>query len=496
MLTRRAALAFVLGVVALAATWAVFLTIPAGLRLRAVRWTAPRATRDPAAPLQFRSDGSFQISIFEDLHFGENAWEHWGPQQDLNSVCVMESVLDAEQPDLVVLNGDLITGENTFRANSTAYVGQIVAPMIRRTVPWASTYGNHDSDFNLSRTALLAREQQQKPAGLARTVNMLPDAPHAGVTNYYLPVYGSDCHMHTGSSSGGVSDNDGRCIPLLILWFFDSRGGFEYQQKDAATGARIGKENWVDSAAVAWFETTQAALLAKYARAIPSLAFVHIPPNVVYALQMDSTAPAGGGIDPHRQPGINDDKPLAQQAQGWCEDGTNGPIEAKASTTGCAYGGQDGPFMRAVAHSGNGTGVIALFSGHDHGDTWCHTWEAGHTVPGAGVPGTGVHICFGQHTGYGGYGTWTRGARQVLVTESSLAAAAAARRRPVVDTWIRLETGAVVGRVSLNATYGQDAYPATPDTHTHCPTCDSGPQQAPKLQVQNGKKAKEGWKQI
>ncbi|KAI7590558.1 hypothetical protein KC316_g3321, partial [Hortaea werneckii] len=102
-------------------------------------------------PLRFSKDGTFQISIFEDLHFGENAWEQWGPQQDVKSTDVMNTILDAESPQLVVLNGDLITGENTFLENSTSYIDQIVAPLVQRDLPWASTYGNHDSDFNISR---------------------------------------------------------------------------------------------------------------------------------------------------------------------------------------------------------------------------------------------------------------------------------------------------------------------------------------------------------
>lgn len=384
----------------------------------------------------------------------------------------MEDVLDVERPDLVVLNGDLITGENAFPENSTVYLDQIVSPTICRAIPWASTYGNHDSDFNLSRADLLAREQQQVPVGLARTTNMLPTIKHgdvrrAGVTNYYLPVYGSDCVPANGKD---MADN---CVPKLILWFFDSRGGFHYQERDKTTGRRVGQENWVDDSVVSWFEKTQADLQAKYATTVPSLAFVHIPPNVAYALQMNA-APDGKGIgknsniDPHRQPGINDDRPLAQQAEGWCANGLQ---------SGCAYGGQDESFMRAIADSGNGTGVVAMFVGHDHGDTWCHTWAAGGTLPGVDIPGTGVHICFGQHTGYGGYGSWTRGSRQVRVTEKSLRQAAVATsptdRRPAIDTWIRLETGNIVGQVSLNATYGHDVYPATPNTHTHCPTCNT-----------------------
>lgn len=31
-----------------------------------------KASADPTAPLAFTSDGTFQISIFNDLHFGES----------------------------------------------------------------------------------------------------------------------------------------------------------------------------------------------------------------------------------------------------------------------------------------------------------------------------------------------------------------------------------------------------------------------------------------
>ena len=80
------------------------------------------------------------------------------------------------------------------------------------------------------------------------------------------------------------------------------------------------------------------------------------------------------------------------------------------------------------------------------------------------VKGNGVNLCFGQHSGYGGYGDWTRGSRQILVTESMLADLE-------IDTWIRLETHEVVGSVSLNSSYNNDWYPSTKNTHTHCPTC-------------------------
>jgi hypothetical protein len=344
---------------------------------------------------------------------------------------VINEILDKESPDLVVLNGDLITGDNAFLENSTIYIEQIVAPLLQRNLVWASTYGNHDHQFNLSTNDLLAHEQRW-PNALTRK---MVDVPDAGTSNYYLPVYNNNCTTTTAPTE---------CTPELLLWFFDSRGGFQYQMKDTA-GNKIGLPNWVDISVVHWFQQTHASLTLQYQRKVPSLVFVHIPTYASLALQ-------NSGVDPHYQPGINDDMPLAPQAQGWCANGTN--------TGACDYGGQDIPFMQALTTI---PGIIAVFSGHDHGDTWCDKWDT--QLPGMTVTGNGVNLCFGQHSGYGGYGNWERGSRQIKLTTSQLSAFEA-------DSWIRLEGGDVVGRVWLNATYGHDWYPETNNTKTTCPTCN------------------------
>lgn len=41
---------------------------------------------------------SFKVALFADLHFGENAWTDWGPRQDMNSIKVMSTILDSENP--------------------------------------------------------------------------------------------------------------------------------------------------------------------------------------------------------------------------------------------------------------------------------------------------------------------------------------------------------------------------------------------------------------
>ena len=223
------------------------------------------------------------------------------------------------------------------------------------------------------------------------------------VTNYYLPVF---------------SANSSNSIPELILWFFDSRGGF-YFQETYPNGTGIAQPDWVDVSVVDWFNTTKTQLGKKYGNdEIPSLAFVHIPVNAMLAFQ-------DTGVKPHKEPGINADVPLAQQGQG----------------NDNSYYGQDVPFMAALLDT---PGLMGVFSGHDHGDDWCFKWDT--RLPGMTLKGNGLNLCFGRHTGYGGYGSWTRGARQIVVNQSTIGKS--------VETYVRLEDESISGRVMLNGTYG------------------------------------------
>lgn len=59
-------------------------------------------------------------------------------------------------------------------------------------------------------------------------------------------------------------------------------------------------------------------------------------------------------------------------------------------------------------------------------------------------------MCYGRHTGYGGYGDWARGGRQILLNQQSL--------ENDMQSWVRIEDGSISGNVHLNATYGKDRY--------------------------------------
>lgn len=136
----------------------------------------------------------------------------------------MTSILNTEHPQLVVLNGDLITGEATNRSNSSAYVDRIIAPLIDQDVPWASTYGNHESASSLCPRDVFQRERESEH-GNSLTQRMVSDSK-AGYTNYFLPVF---------------PQNESE-VPGVILWFFDTRGGTSCPDAEGS-GTR---PDWVD----------------------------------------------------------------------------------------------------------------------------------------------------------------------------------------------------------------------------------------------------------
>jgi hypothetical protein len=175
----------------------------------------------------------------------------------------------------------------------------------------------------------------------------------------------------------------------------------------------------VDSSVVTWFEETRDKLANTYGTYLPSLAFFHIPVSASAAFQPSA-------VHSNTAPGLNSDGRFSGQGQG------------KA--------GKDERFMQALLGTQN---LTVAFSGHQHGDDWCFRWDK--QLSGMDVAGNGLDLCFSRRTGYGGYGDWKRGSRQIFLTLDSLGSS--------IETWNHIEDGSMTGAVTLNATYGSDKYP-------------------------------------
>jgi len=346
----------------------------------------------PGKPrVAFRRDGTFKLTVFSDLHYGENPWDSWGPEQDRNSTRLMKAVLTDEKPDFVVLNGDLITGENTFRENSTTLIDEIVAPLNQAKVPFASSHGNHDNQANITHVEEILREQEVAPLSYTR---MAPRGVGGtgGPGNYWVPIY--------------RRKND--AAPVLILWFFDSRGGFSA----GPNSTRL--PDWVDESVGGWIQSETEAMDAAWGSAEKrgALAFVHIPPHVATDLQIN--------LDSKQNPGLNADS----------LDGS-GSVQA---TTDASNSGKDDAFWNSVTQ--NIKNLHAVISGHDHGNEWCARDRSKNVI-----------FCFDKHSGYGGYtgDGWGYGVRNLLFKS--------ANPSDGVETWIRMEAGETHARITLNAQY-------------------------------------------
>jgi hypothetical protein len=129
----------------------------------------------------------------------------------------MNSVLDNENPNLVVLNGDLISCEFVGPDQHNGIIDRIVAPLVNRALMFGATFGNHDSSETSSTTSMsqhiwwdVRGTNGKKLSFTTQSVN--GPVKEVGWSNY-IPVYNSA----NGSEFA------------MVLWFFDSRGSRVFQ---------------------------------------------------------------------------------------------------------------------------------------------------------------------------------------------------------------------------------------------------------------------------
>ena len=112
-------------------------------------------------PLRVTKDGRFKIAQISDAHMvagvgicrdaiNINSKPLPECEADPKTIQLLEGILDLEKPDLVVLTGDQLDSQ-VLDAQSAIF--KLVAPLIKRSIPYAAAFGNHDDEgpFTLSR---------------------------------------------------------------------------------------------------------------------------------------------------------------------------------------------------------------------------------------------------------------------------------------------------------------------------------------------------------
>jgi hypothetical protein len=207
--------------------------------------------------LRFREDGTFTITQFTDMHYGELELK------DILTKRVQEFILEEEDPDLVVMTGDSVSGyawhgEKGWFAKKWAHLTEA---MVDHNVSWAFAFGNHDDEADLNRDQITTLEKNS-PLSLSQ---FGPSNIH-GVSNYALYVYSSN-----------VSNE----VPVAVLYIFDSSD----TNCENVTGWGCVYPDQIN-----WYMNLSASITKKYGRIIPAMAFFHIPiPEFMYMWNHNTT---------------------------------------------------------------------------------------------------------------------------------------------------------------------------------------------------------------
>lgn len=326
---------------------------------------------------------NFTIALFTDLHFGETE------AGDARSKAIMEGILGLETGiDLVVFGGDQVSGWSVWEALHEKHA-EALSVVAGHGIPFATIFGNHDDQPWDHLNCLY----QWAPVLLAAACLALAStlywpgyrrwACSAGLTVAAMAWICWEVYPSTQARESLLHHEKTRHDALSRTQQGDYFLPVTCQQERFllffldSGGGRIpegltsGQSDWV-------------AKVSRRHASAPSVLFAHIPPREFgrtsslfrcWGTQEEPTSAAG--------------------------------IETMASS---------------LFHAG----VKAVFVGHDHGNSWC-------CVPKRAELVQQPALCYGRHTGQGGYGDLERGARLIRLSFTGGVAS--------VDTWLRLEGG-------------------------------------------------------
>ncbi|MCJ1336173.1 hypothetical protein MMC09_001449 [Bachmanniomyces sp. S44760] len=313
-----------------------------------------------------RKDGKFKIMQVADLHLstGLGTCRDAEPPSPSNVHCdadprTLEFIglaLDSEKPDLVVLTGDQVNGETSPDAQTSVF--KFAELLIKRKIPYAAIFGNHDDEGSLDRSGLMSLTES-----LPLSLSQAGPATVDGIGNYAIDI------LARGTSSHSA----------ITLYLLDTHG---YSPDET----HFKGYDWIKPSQIQWFHETarklkNSAAHKEYAHIHLNMAFIHIPlPE--YRDQLSNIIPDSG--------------------------------EYRESVTAPGFNSR---FADALIEEN----VLSVSCGHDHANDYCllnsHSdpESVSKTFPHA-ADGK-LWMCYGGGSGFGGYGGYGGYRRRVRVWE-------------------------------------------------------------------------------
>jgi len=198
-----------------------------------------------------KDEGDFKVLQLTDIHLGGSVLSY---DKDLKALKAVYALLNETKPDLVVVTGDLSfpMGIFSFSFNNTATVQQFAAFMRNTGIPWAFTYGNHD-------TETMAATKQKDLNTLYKSLS------YKTSRNLLYPYVQPDIWGRNNQLIE-VRNQDGSLFEGLFL--IDS---------NAYTGEGLNKYDYIHDDQVAWYKENVLRMNGEAGHTVKSLVFFHIP---------------------------------------------------------------------------------------------------------------------------------------------------------------------------------------------------------------------------
>ena len=195
--------------------------------------------------------GDFRILQLTDIHLGGSALCY---DKDMAALQSVFALLEETRPDLVIVTGDLSfpVGYSSFSFNNTAPVQQFASFMRNTGIPWAFTYGNHDTEsYAATAASQILKLYQSLSWNTSHTLLYPYVQPEvSGRSNQLIEIRNADGSLNQA------------------LFLLDSN---DY------TGEGFNKYDFIHDDQVEWYREQVLRLNAEAGQTVPSLVFFHIP---------------------------------------------------------------------------------------------------------------------------------------------------------------------------------------------------------------------------
>lgn len=192
-----------------------------------------------------------KILQLTDIHLGGSLFSY---RKDLRALEAVYTLIERTQPDLVIVTGDIAYpfGIQSFSLNNYNPMMQFAAFMRNIGIPWALTYGNHDTE----KIASHSKEEINE---------LLEEFSYERTNTLLYPLVQPEI---TGRSNQVIIIKNPDLSINQAIYLLDS---------NSYASGKLGDYDYIHDDQVAWYKDSVLKLSKEEGKVISSLIFTHIP---------------------------------------------------------------------------------------------------------------------------------------------------------------------------------------------------------------------------